>query len=442
MKKKLRIGCGAGFSGDRLQPSVDLIKEGQLDYLVLECLAERTIALAQKRKLADPTKGYDALLESRIRTLLPSLVQNKTRLITNMGAANPLAAGYKIIEIAKELSYNISVAVLTGDDVLNYITLNQDKLSTLETNQLLSEYDIVSANAYLGYDGILEGLKTNADIIITGRVADPSLFLAPMIYEFNWMEDDWNLLGQGTIIGHLLECAGQVTGGYFADPVMKPVENLSRLGHPIAQIDPEGNLILSKIEGSGGTINSMTVKEQLLYEVINPSEYFTPDVIANFTTVRIRQTPDENIMVDGGTGKIKPPKLKVSIGYKAGYIGEGEISYAGANAYGRAELAAQIVKDRLSDKIRKIQIDYIGYDSLHKNNNLVRPIPYEVRLRIAGMTDELEIAELIGNEIEALYTNGPAAGGGVRKYTQQVIGIVSTLIDRNMVSPKITLLSI
>jgi Acyclic terpene utilisation family protein AtuA len=289
MKEKIRIGCGAGFSGDRLDPSVILAEKGELDYLVLECLAERTIALAQKRKLQDPTKGYDSLLERRIASLLPILIKNKICLITNMGAANPLEGAKKVIEIAQKLGFKVKVAAVMGDDVNDELKIKNYEFKTLENNKSLKDFEVVSANAYLGIEGILEALKCKAHIIITGRVADPSLFLAPLIHEFQWQTDDSDLMGKGTVIGHLMECAGHITGGYFADPIKKPVPNMDILGHPFADVFKDGSAIISKVEGTGGVVNLQTAKEQLLYEVINPYEYFTPDVIADFTTVKLTE---------------------------------------------------------------------------------------------------------------------------------------------------------
>ena len=224
MKKSIRIGSGAGFSGDRLEPAVILAEQGKLDYLVLECLAERTIALAQKRKIANAQLGYDPLLEKRLRVLLPSLIANKVTLITNMGAANPQAAAEKLQEIARELKLSVRIAAVMGDDVLDKIQAHKNQFSVIENGASLGDYDICSANAYLGVEGILEALQSKAQIIITGRVADPSLFLAPMMHEFHWKEPA--LLGAGTVIGHLLECAGQLTGGYFADPQRKSIHGL------------------------------------------------------------------------------------------------------------------------------------------------------------------------------------------------------------------------
>ena len=437
MKDKIRIGCGAGFSGDRLEPAFILTEKGHLDYLILECLAERTIALAQKRKLQDESEGYDVLLERRILSLLPALKKNNVRLITNMGAANPLAAAKKIIAIAKELNVEVSVAAVTGDDVFDKIDPQQQSIETNEA--LFASGKLISANAYLGVDAILPALKTNAEIVITGRVADPSLFLAPMIHEFSWSLNDHNLLGKGTVTGHLLECAGQITGGYFADPGKKDVPGMSVLGHPFADVFPDGSAMISKVEGTGGIINLQTAKEQLLYEVVNPHEYYTPDVIADFTTVSLRDMGKDRILVTGGSGKERPPSYKVSVGYHAFYQGEGEISYAGSNALGRANLAASIITERLKEPFPNLQVDFIGASSLHHTSFKNSNEPYEIRLRVAARGDSFEKAAIVGQEVEALYTNGPAGGGGVRKYVNEVIGIVSTLIEKEKVQSSVTL---
>lgn len=445
MKDKIRIGCGAGFSGDRLDPAIVLVEKGKLDYLVLECLAERTIALAQKRKRKDPSKGYDPLLERRIESLLPTLLKNKVKLITNMGAANPMEGARKIISIANKLKLKIKVASVAGDDVF-------EKLDTsalaIETNEpLRNSGELISANAYLGVEGILKGLRAGADIVITGRVADPSLFLAPMIHEFGWSATDYDLMGKGTVIGHLLECAGHITGGYFADPLKKPVEGLHQLGHPFADIGKEGSAIISKVEGTGGVVNLQTVKEQLLYEVINPFEYLTPDVSADFTSVKLKQIGKDQVEVTGGHGKARPETYKVSVGYKAFCLGEGEISYAGQSAMERAKLAAEIITKRfaggmvVSDQpITDIRVDYVGLSSVHRTDFKTSQSPYEIRLRVAGKAQTLEDAALIGEEVEALYTNGPAAGGGVRKLANEVVGIVSTLINRTEIEANVTVI--
>lgn len=448
MKNKIRIGCGAGFSGDRIEPAIVLAEKGELDYLVLECLAERTIALANKRKMADPTKGYDLLLERRIQTLLPHLVKNNIRLITNMGAANPVAGAKKVIEIAQKQGLKVKVAAIHGDDMNENLKSESFEIFGNENAafELIKKHQspvtnnqspIISANAYLGIEGILEALQADAQIIITGRVADPSLFLAPMIYEFGWKTDNYDLLGKGTVIGHLMECAGQITGGYFADPIKKPVGNMENLGHPFADIFADGSAIISKVEGTGGVINLQTAKEQLLYEVINPNEYYTPDVIADFTSVKLEEIAQNQVRVTGGGGKEKPKTYKVNVGYKAFWQGEGEISYAGPAAFERAKLAGETIENRLAPNPLKgaifedIKIDLIGINSIFENRgfDFAQP-PSEIRLRVAAKAKTQAEAALIGEEVEALYTNGPAGGGGVRKYVNEVIGIVSVLVDR------------
>jgi hypothetical protein len=437
MRETLRVAAGAGFSGDRLEPAVVLAQRGGVDYLVLECLGERTIALAQLRKRKDPMRGYDPLLERRMELLLPLLRRHGVRLISNMGAANPIAAADAIISIARQQATPIRVAVVTGDDVLTKI--GPDEL-TLESRQRIAEYgELVCANAYLGVAALSPALQSGADIIITGRVADPSLFVAPMAYEYGWRLDDFDRLARGTSVGHLLECAGQICGGYYAEPGRKNVPNMAQLGFPYADVDADGNATVGKVEGTGGCITLATAKEQLLYEVTDPFGYVTPDVVADFSTVTLCEMGSNRIGVRGATGNARPPKLKVSVGYHAGYVGEGEISYGGANAMSRARLAGEIIRQRLGDAFAQLRIDLIGSTSLYGKSYDGSEQPYEIRLRVAARAATPERAMIVGEEVEALYTNGPAGGGGARKYVQEQIGIVSTLLERERVPTKVTL---
>jgi len=435
--KKVRIGCGAGFQGDRLEPALILAEHGKLNYLMLECLAERTIALAQLRRLNDPKAGYDTLLERRLTGLLPLLKKNGVRLVTNMGAANPLAGAERIVEIARKLGLKVRVAALTGDDVLDQLDPQQ---KVLETGEPLSGIGpLFSANAYLGVEEMLPAMESGADVVLTGRVADPSLALAPLAHHFGWAVDDADRFARGTVVGHLLECGGQLTGGYYADPGKKDVPGMAHLGFPFADVDAEGNATLSKVEGTGGVINRMTATEQLLYEVTDPNAYLTPDVSADFTGVAIRETGPDTIAVTGGRGRARPETLKVSVGYHAGYIGEGEISYGGENCVARAQLAGEIVAERLRGQFQELRVDILGVSGLH-----TRPMsdgnhnPYEVRLRVAGRSGDRATATLIGEEVETLWCNGPAGGGGARKDTREQIGIVSCLLPRHRVKSQVT----
>lgn len=435
----MRIGAGSGFQGDRLEPAVILASQGELDYLALECLAERTIALAQLRKLADPSAGFDPLLEKRIGSLLPIAKRNGVRIVTNMGAANPLAAGRKVIALSRQLGLRIKVAVVTGDDVLSLL---EPSMRTIEARGApLREYgELVSANAYLGADAIVPALATGADVVITGRVADPSLFAAPLAHAFGWALDDWNRMGRATAVGHLLECAGQVTGGYFAEPGLKDIPNLAHLGFPWCEVDANGNGTLGKVAGTGGAITLRTVKEQLLYEVTDPGGYITPDVVADFTSVSLKETARDRVAVSGARGRARTPTYKVSVGYRAGFVGEGEVSYAGAKAKERAQLAGEIVRERLRDDLPDLRVDLIGVDSAHRSDFGHPHSPYEVRLRLAARAATRELAERVGAEIWALGTNGPAGGGGFREATYERIGVVSTLLERSRVRPAVTLL--
>lgn len=439
--KKIRIGSGAGYSGDRVEPALELAQKGDIQYLCFECLAERTIAIAQQLKIKDPSSGYDPLLVDRMESVL-SVCHNKgIKIITNMGAANPQAGAVKIkeIAIAKGL-HGLKIAAVSGDDVLEAI--RGQKFTLEETGENLSTINekLVSANAYLGAASIVEALKNGADVVITGRVADPALFTAPLIYEFGWSMEDWDRMGQATVIGHLLECAGQVTGGYFSDPGYKDVPGVGHLGFPIAEVSSDGSAIITKVAEAGGMVTLSTCKEQLLYEIHDPSAYFTPDVVADFSSVSLSSKGNDQVLVTGGKGKEKSKWLKVSIGYIDSYIGEGQISYAGPGAVSRGRLALDIVKERL--ELMKVQIqedryDLIGLNSLHGEALSVGSEPYEVRVRVAARTATMREAVRVGNEVETLYTNGPAGGGGAWKSAREIVAMVSILIPESWVSPSV-----
>jgi hypothetical protein len=435
--RTIRIGAGAGYSGDRIEPAVDLAERGRLDYLVFECLAERTIALAQQARLKDSEAGYDPLLEERLRAVLSACVKNGVRIVTNMGAAHPLAAARRAAAIAASLGlHGLKIAAVSGDDVLPLIRKGGYRLE--ESGGSIADLDgrIISANAYLGAEPIRDALASGAQIVITGRAADPALFMAPLLHEFGWSLDDWQRLGQGTVVGHLLECAGQITGGYFADPGFKDVPELARLGFPIGEVDEDGRLVVTKLEGSGGCVTAATCKEQLLYEIHDPRRYFQPDVVADFSQVKVEAIGPDRVRVTGGLGTPRPETLKVSVGYVDGYIGEGQISYAGPGALARAELALAVVRERLQltqARFSEARFDLIGVDSLHGAMARRDVEPYEVRVRVAARTDSMADAVRIGNEVETLYTNGPAGGGGVAKAAREVLAVQSVLLPRGLV---------
>jgi len=440
--RTIRIGSGAGYSGDRIEPAVELAEKGDIQYLVFECLGERTVALAQQARLKNPELGYDPLLEERMRSVLPVCAAKGIKIVTNMGAANPLAAARKTAAIARSMGLSsLKVAAIVGDDVLE--ACKERDLPIMEFEGTIGQLGnrLISANAYLGAGPMAEALHGGADVVITGRASDPALFLAPLIHAFGWPADDWNLLGKGIVAGHLLECAGQVTGGYFADPTFKDVPDLARLGFPIGEVGEDGSLVITKVDGSGGAVTAQTCKEQLLYEVHDPVRYLQPDVTADFSQVTVEEIGPNRVRVSGGRGSERPPTLKVSVGYVDSFIGEGQISYAGPGALARGRLALDIVRERLKltgVAASELRFDLIGVDSLHGPQVSAHANePYEVRVRVTGRTDNLREAVRIGNEVETLYTNGPAGGGGAFKSARDVVAVGSVLLPRELAQPQV-----
>jgi hypothetical protein len=438
--KTIRIGSGAGYSGDRIEPAVELAERGDLRYLVFECLAERTIALAQQERLRGPARGYDPLLEERMEAVLPTCARKGITILTNMGAANPLAGAAVIKEVARRHGLGgLAIAAVTGDDVLREVVGGDFTL--LETGEPVAALGdrLVSANVYLGIPPLLEALGRGADVIITGRVADPSLFLAPLVHEFGWSLDDWDRLGQGTVVGHLLECAGQVTGGYFADLDRKRVPDLARLGFPLAEVGEDGSAVITKVPGSGGRVTLATCKEQLLYEIHDPTAYLTPDATADLSGVTLTEAGPDRVLVRGGAGRARPERLKASMGCRDGFIGEGQISYAGPDAAARGRLALEVVVRRLElagVAAEEVRCDLIGLDAIPGPRPPAADArPSEVRARVVARTSTHRDAVRIGNEVEALYTNGPAAGGGVTKSAREVIAMFSALVPRDLARP-------
>ena len=440
--RTIRIGSGAGYSGDRIEPAIELAEKGDIQYLVFECLGERTVALAQQARMKNPDSGFDPLLEERMRAVLPVCAAKGIKIVTNMGAANPEAAARKTADIAKSLGLSaLKIAAVVGDDVLD--ACKDGDLPIMEFDGTIRQLGnrLLSANAYLGAEPMAQALTSGADIVITGRASDPALFLAPMIHAFGWAMDDWNLLGQGTVAGHLLECAGQITGGYFADPGYKDVPDLARLGFPIGEVGEDGGLVITKVAGSGGAVTARTCKEQLLYEVHDPARYYQPDVVADFSQVTVEEIAPDRVRVSGGRGAKRTDTLKVSVGYVDSYIGEGQISYAGPGALARGRLALEIVRERLKltgVAASELRFELVGVDSLHGPEVSSRTNePYEVRVRVSGRTENLREAVRIGNEVETLYTNGPAAGGGAWKSARDVVAVASVLLPRALANPQV-----
>ena len=433
-----RLGAGAGFSSDRLDPAVDLVDRGHLNAIVFECIGERTLAFGHLDRQIDPGSGYNKLLERRMRAVLPRCVSQGTTVVTNMGVTNPSSAAQKTLEVARRLGLKgLKVAAVEGDDVGRLVgpdTMLWEGMPVKDVGRAL-----IGANAYLGAEAILPALEAGADVIITGRVADPALFLAPLRHHFGWPADAWQLLGAGTVVGHLLECAGQVSGGYFADPGYKDISDLAYIGFPIAEVESDGSACITKLENTGGLVSERTVKEQLLYEVHDPARYLTPDVTADFSQVAVTGEGGDRVRVSGGSGTPRPQQLKATVAFDGGFLAEAGISYAGPGAQERGRAAGEVVVERLA-RVHKadlpVRVDLIGSSSLHATAGDYPTDSRDVRLRCAMRAPSREEAELLLWEVESLLCCGPAGGGGYRGNITPSVITYSTSVDRGQVKPR------
>lgn len=449
MVERMLIGAGAGYSGDRIDAPIAVVRDlkasGERAAIIFETLGERTLALAQLRRRDNPALGYEPKLKALLTPVLKDCVEGKIAIIGNFGAGNPPAAAKLIAGLATEQNVRAKIGVVTGDDMLGPEGLEVLRASS---DELPDDKLLVSANAYLGAAPIVEALGQGADVVVTGRVADPSLTLGPLIHAFGWAEDDWHRLGQGTMAGHLLECGAQVTGGYFADPGFKDVPQPENIGFPIATIGRDAGFVIGKAQG-GGLVDRRTVAEQLLYEVHDPAAYLTPDVTADISHASIVELGNDRVRVDGITGHQRPDTLKVTVCYDGGYIAEGEISYYGPNALARARLAAEVVRKRSPKDIRT-RCDIIGVLSVlgddsgrawSELDSFGEPTT-DVRLRVAFAGNDKALVERGLQEVEALYCAGPAAGGGIRLALRPRIAATSCFIPRSAVTPKVEIVEV
>ncbi|MCP5153152.1 MAG: DUF1446 domain-containing protein [Ectothiorhodospiraceae bacterium] len=446
------IGCGAGFAGDRFDAAGPVVRTlARRDgprYLIFEVLAERTLAIAQRLRREDPEAGYSPFLDDYVRPVLADCVANRIRIVSNFGAANPLGAARRIQAIAAELGIeNLKVGVVEGDDLLGIMSADEVRALPTVEGLPLAGVDLVAANAYLGARPVAAALALGADVVAVGRCTDVALTLGPLIHEFGWAEDDWDRLAAGTVAGHLLECGAQVTGSYFADPGYKDVPALARVGFPIGEIGRDGSVVITKAEDTGGMVSERTVKEQILYEVHDPSAYLTPDVVLDLTGVEVRQVGPDRVAVIGAAGHPRPPTLKATVSLDGGWLGEAEMSYAGPNALARAELAVEVLRERFATLgvNSPVRYDIIGVMSTFDGDGAplrkaAAPSPDgDYRVRVAVRSLDRKVAERVTNEVLALYCCGPAGGGGQRQSITSQIQTASVLVDRDRVRPRVAL---
>ena len=443
MTEIYRIACASGFSGDRTdvaRPLVDeLLKQGGASCLIFESLAERTLALAQLERHQNSELGYEPLLSEMLEPVLFDCIKGGIPIVGNFGAANPEGAAKLIASMAKQQGLpDIRIAIVKGDDISASTFFTEIKhLLSVEEQKIFERSELVSANVYLGAKEIADALIAGAQVVVTGRVSDPSLSVGPLMAHFKKDWNDWAFLGAATMAGHLLECGAQVTGGYFADPGIKEVPGLAKIGFPIVEFDTHGKICVTKPPSTGGLVNRMTVTEQLLYELHDPAQYLTPDVVADITQAQIQDLGNDRVAVTGIQGHPRPDTLKANLCINGGWLAEAEISYAGFNAYERAQLAAQIMRERLDNL--DLRVDLIGSSSVFASDagggpKLKSKEGFEdIRLRIAAAHTDRDQALRVCRELTALYTCGPAGGGGVRTSLKSRLNTLVCFVPRELV---------
>ena len=447
--KTVRVGNGQGFWGDSADAPVELLRGGAIDYIGMDYLAEVTLSIMMRQKLKNPDLGYATDFIDFVRRVLPELVERNVRVLSNAGGLNPHACRERIFELARELGLSgVRVGVVDGDDLyprLGELVAAGHELRNMDTGEPIAPYveRMTSANAYLGARPVIQALQQGALIVLCGRVTDTALALAPLAHEFSWAPDDWDRLAAGTIAGHILECGAQCTGGNYSR--WWEVPDLPNVGYPLVEGSADGSFTVTKHPGTGGMVTVDTVSEQLLYEMADPAGYITPDVVADFTSIRLAQDGPDRVRVSGIEGRPKTPTLKISASYLAGYKASGQITISGPRAVAKAELAAECVWKRLEragmvfpPEQRSQEI--VGTGACLPGIFPQPPEPPEVVLRLGVRDPDRAKVERFGKEIAPLITTGPPgvtgfAGG--RPKAQEVVAYWPALLAREEVEERI-----
>ena len=452
--KTVRIGGGAACAEDRVDHAVDMIERGNLDYVIFDSLSENELSQVTIKKLQDPSlPGYDLQLEKRMTKVLPAVLKNKVKLVSNMGSTNPLAAAEWVRDRTIELGYkNVKIAAVTGDWVVDY--LRTSDCVTVEGKKQCKEFgeDLVTANAYIPCQCIVDALDAGADIVLTGRVGDAAMALGALRHAFGWKADEWDKLATGMMVGHMLECSAQLTGGYYADPPYKEVPYSYKIGYPIAEVSEDLSVVFTKIDGSGGVVNEDVCKEQALYEVHDPENYYHADVTVDLSHIQLRQVGKDRVLMVPHSIKGKPhtDRLKVSMGVKEGYFTSCYVWYAGPGALSRAKYARDEIYARFdylgykpdADKIFIMGVDGIYGDAPGVPKDLD---PWEVGLRMAARSHNKKELIYMVAEVTANMTNeGPAACSCENSslYVRDVVAYYHTFISRDVPQLKITYLEV
>jgi hypothetical protein len=441
--KSVRIGAAQAFYGDRLKPAIDMANNGGVDYLCFDCLAELTLAILQKDRQKNPEMGFTRDVLPVMTALLPICLRKGIRLITNAGGINPEGAAAAISKVARDLGLSVKIATVVGDDVL-------PRLADLSSEGVLASMDgldrdpisalpqMTFANAYLGAQPILDALNIGADVVLTGRSTDTAQYLAAAAHGLGWSLDDLDKAAQGVVLGHVLECTAQASGGNFSGAWWE-VEGLEKLGYPLADIYEDGSFVIGKTPGSGGLVSVDTIKEQLLYEIHNPSNFISPDVIIDMTDIRLEQVGPHQVKLTGAIGRPPPPTLKVVGGYPSGFAGEGRMVYTWPDALPKARKAEQLIRQLLVDdgiEVEEFRAEYFGVNAIHENGAAPLPAePPEVVLRIAVRTATELTAARVGRIFPPLGIAGPPHLTGLSGVSgaRALMGVASFLVPRERV---------
>jgi acyclic terpene utilization AtuA family protein len=439
----VKIANGQGFWGDWLEAPVRLVDGGPLDYLTLDYLAEVTMSILQKQRKTNPDLGYAMDFPPLIARIQDRIRDKNIRVIANAGGVNPIACAREVRRLAPDLK----VAVVLGDDILDRIdqlVAAGHELRNIDTNEPIASIrrHLQSANVYVGAFPLAEALATGANVVITGRCADAALALAPMIHEFDWRPDDWDLLASGIVAGHVIECGAQATGGNcHLDWQSTP--DFAHIGYPIIEASANGDMVITKHANTGGRVTQATVKEQLLYEIGDPKNYITPDVIADFTTVQLSDDAPDRVRIRSVKGSPRPQNLKVSISYHYGWKAVGTLVYSAPDSLAKAETAEKIVRQRLKDlnlTFEKIHTEFFGVNACHAHLAPTIPEPAEVQLRIGVRGTEKLAIERFTREVIPLVLSGPPTGTGYDEGRPQVREIVAywpALVPREAVATQV-----
>ena len=450
----VRLGAGMAFWGDSVQPAIDMVERGEIDYLCCDHLAELTMSILSKQRQKDPSYGYTRDVLDLLRGTLPTCLAKGVKIVTNAGGANPQACAERIAELVRELGLSgVRIAVVTGDDIrteIDRLTELGVPFTNLDTGQELAEVRdrLTHAAVYTGSEGIAEALGRCADIVVCGRVTDIALYLGPLIHEFGWAHDDWQRLGMATAVAHAIECGGQATGGLYAGG-WQDVQGLESLGYPIAEVAEDGTAVITKTPGSGGRVDVGTVSEQMVYEILDPARYLTADVTADFTGLTLEQVGPDRVRISGATGRARPDTLKVNMGYRAGFVGEAVFTYTWPDAYAKAQRGLEFLRNRLQRAGFKYEDDIVEY--IGQNSMWGRRVPDpddadvpEVVVRYAARCADKTEARKVFTECVPLYNNGPAgvAGVGTRPPLKELFAVWPCLVPREHIEQSVEFLEV